>query len=547
MAIQPDHPRMSNETSKAADQVAKLLGLAFAGADMLFEVNAAGAMSFALGAVKQVTGRDAAALTGQDWRSLVADDDCDMLSAMLRTLRPGAKLGPIALRLKPRDGRLLKRRAVLSLFRMPQRPDCISCALSLGAPGGAPAPASDSLIDRDALSASVERMLDEADGGGMPVRLELVELEGFGRSVAGMQPAEAETLRRRVAATFRAESAGGAGASELAPDRYALVRDPGSTGELSEQLQSISGGAFRPNVAALKVDAPRAQALKAMRYALDRFIERGPGDAVATFAATVDRTVQEANRFKTALAKGAFELAYQPIVDLRRRGLHHFEALVRFEPNASPADSIQLAEELGLITEFDLAVVGLVADTLATETPGIRIAANISAASLCKPGFVEALLALTADRTALRARLLLEITETQALGDLASANAAIQTLRQAGHDVCLDDFGAGAASLDYLRLLEVDFVKIDGRFVQGLDGRPRDMAVLKHVAALCRELGVVTIAEMVETPEVAGLAMSLQLDLGQGWHFGKPLAEPVWPIPTGPVRARRQGLVEQWA
>jgi EAL domain-containing protein (putative c-di-GMP-specific phosphodiesterase class I) len=284
-----------------------------------------------------------------------------------------------------------------------------------------------------------------------------------------------------------------------------------------------------------------------MRFALDRFIEQGPSAAAATFTAAVEQTVRDANRFKQALASGDFELAYQPIVQLRGDGgLHHFEALARFDRDASPADSIQLAEELGLIVEFDLEVVRMVAKALTAAPLEVRIAANLSAASLLADGFVDGVLAITASKPRLRGRLLLEITETQALKDLAAANAAIGRLRGAGHLICLDDYGAGAASLNYLRSLDVDFVKIDGRYVQRLVAGSRDATILKHLAALCRELGVTTIAEMIETPEVEAVARDLGVDLGQGWQFAKPLAQPIWPPASPAVAARRQGVVEGW-
>ena len=84
------------------------------------------------------------------------------------------------------------------------------------------------------------------------------------------------------------------------------------------------------------------------------------------------------------------------------------------------------------------------------------------------------------------ARLLIEITESHRIIDLEAANEAIQGLRAAGHIVCLDDFGAGSASLDYLRRLETDVVKFDGRFIQALLERPRDAAILRRAAELCR-------------------------------------------------------------
>ena len=101
--------------------------------------------------------------------------------------------------------------------------------------------------------------------------------------------------------------------------------------------------------------------------------------------------------------------------------------------------------------------------------------------------------------------------------------------------------------MDYLRQIEADVVKFDGRFSQALGGRPRDTLILKRLAELCAELGVSTVAEMIETEEVAKAAADLGVELGQGWLFGKPVAKPegMERAPT-PVAARRRGEVESW-
>jgi EAL domain-containing protein (putative c-di-GMP-specific phosphodiesterase class I) len=101
--------------------------------------------------------------------------------------------------------------------------------------------------------------------------------------------------------------------------------------------------------------------------------------------------------------------------------------------------------------------------------------------------------------------------------------------------VCLDDFGAGAATLEYLRRLDVDYVKIDGLYVEEAEANPRDALILKHLTALCRDLSVKTIAERVETDGTAALLKGLGVDLAQGFAFSRPLSEPRW---EGDARAQ---------
>ena len=115
-----------------------------------------------------------------------------------------------------------------------------------------------------------------------------------------------------------------------------------------------------------------------------------------------------------------------------------------------------------------------------------------------------------------------EITESARIEDLGEANRFIQGLRQAGHEVCLDDFGAGSAALRYLHALEIDVVKIDGQYVRSAMETPRNQAFLKAVAGLCHDLGIATIAEMIEDEPCAQMLRECRVRYGQGYMYGKP-------------------------
>jgi EAL domain-containing protein (putative c-di-GMP-specific phosphodiesterase class I) len=537
---------------RPTDPKVKFLGLAFAGADLAFEVDRTGVVTFAVGAVEQLTGLAPSAFVGQSWAGAVREEDAGLLESLLDGLGPGERRGPLRVGLRPRKAGGLKRFASLSVFRLPQNGEGLSCALSLGAAAGPGDLVHDAhgLLDRETFDQATASVVADAARSGRSVALALVQLSGLDGAMAGLDAGAAQAARQRINATLRLESYAGMGASEIAPERFAFVRSPDSPpGRISERLQRVCGQAVTPIAADLHLEphAP-AQSLRAVRYALDRYIEDGPRAVATGFNAMLERTTREAARFRSTLSAGAFSMVYQPVVDLAHDVPHHYEALVRFDGAESPAAAIQLAEEVGMIVDFDLAVARTVADVLAKGDRSLKIAINFSAISLMTPRCIDAFAALTAHDPRLRARLLVEITETQKLPDLAQANQVIAHLRRMGHPVCLDDFGAGAATLDYLSRLEVEFVKIDGRYVKGLDTRPRDAMVVRHVAALCKELGVATIAEMVETREAAAAIQALGVTLGQGWLYGKPTPRPAWSPPpaAGPARARRVGVVEQW-
>ena len=243
-----------------------------------------------------------------------------------------------------------------------------------------------------------------------------------------------------------------------------------------------------------------------------------------------------------------FALYYQPIVDLKTRAVHHFEALARFGKGSGPAAAIRMAEELALIDGFDLAVAEKAVRRLREPGGGLlKIAVNVSGASLANDAYVAALLKMTASAPDDRRRLMVEVTETAALADLAAADRRLGALRNAGIKVCIDDFGAGSASFDYLRGLSVDAVKIDGALVRDIDIDARTRTLVAHLVELCGSLDLETIAEMIETDQVADALRDLGVTHGQGWLFGRAEAEPRTILNTPAIRGRRQGVVEGWS
>ena len=531
------------------DQKLKILGLAFAGSDLAFEVGPSGLIQLALGAVEQVAGMSHAAILSAPWSELVCEEDRDLLASLL-TLTPGERRGPLRIGLKHQARDRGPRFASLSVLRLPGNGDGLSCAIRLGTP------ASDGvvrnaqgLLDRNDFDQSTAAILEDAKRAGQPVRVALVELQGLTTALSSLTAEAALASRRRVAAALRLESHSGLGACEIAEDRFAFLQGSAdSSAKVSQRLLSAGIDGVTPVATEVAIDPNQVgQGLKTVKYALGRYIETGAAETAAGFEAMLSRTTRETARFKSTLAAGAFTIVYQPIIDLSRDVPHHFEALARFNGANGPADTIQLAEEMGLIVDFDLAIAKAVAKVLGQGGPSLKIAINLSAISLMTDRYVDALLALTRSDGRLRQRMLLEVTETQKLHDLPHANQVLAALRKQGHLVCLDDFGAGAATLDYLSHLEVDFLKIDGRYIQGLEKRPRDTLVVKHLSALCKEMGVLPIAEMVETELVAKTIGELGVPLAQGWLYGKPTAKPIWAPPSAsPVSARRMGAVKQW-
>ncbi len=122
----------------------------------------------------------------------------------------------------------------------------------------------------------------------------------------------------------------------------------------------------------------------------------------------------------------------------------------------------------------------------------------------------------------IRNNLIFEVTESSKISNLEAVNNVLKVIRKAGHHICLDDFGAGAAGFQYLKVLEIDTVKIDGIYIREALQDPHTKSLLESMAKLCKDINVDTIGEWVETKEQWNFLKSIGVDYGQGYLFGKP-------------------------
>jgi EAL domain-containing protein (putative c-di-GMP-specific phosphodiesterase class I) len=530
----------------------RFLGLAFAAADLLFEVDDRGAIAFAAGAGNRLAGKDDRSLKGRPWRELFAEADQDMAEALVANLEDGERRGPatVELAVGAEDARLY---ATLNVFRLPQIAPRLSCALALTNRGEAAQMGPNGLRPRAEFEKVAKGLIDAARLIGPELELGLIEFAGLAAERSRLDAEALKALDRKLAGALRAEAYGDA-ATDLGGERYALVRrKDGAADAVARRLARVLGAALDPKVHAVAVDstATSGRMMRALRYALDSFLTEGgapkTGNLMDVLSHSVHRTVAEASAFGAMVEQRRFHLVYQPVVSLRDGAVHHHEALVRFEGDASPFAMIRMAEELDIIEALDCAVIDEVVKALRADRTGkLRLAANVSGRTITSPSFMQAV-TRHAKTSGLGGRLMFEITESAAIDDLGVAESHVKVLQSQGFQVCLDDFGAGAASYAYLQQLSVDIVKIDGAFVRESTRSGRDGAMIRHLVSLCRELKVATVAEMVETQSVEDSLRQAGVDYAQGWLYGQPDATPRMKAPAaGPTAARRRGAVEQW-
>ena len=234
---------------------------------------------------------------------------------------------------------------------------------------------------------------------------------------------------------------------------------------------------------------------------------------------------------RQAIERGELEMYYQPIMRAANEALAGFEALIRWHhPKrglVSPATFIPLAEETGLIRTIGRFALHAAATQLVRwramtpSVPDLFVTVNVSPAQ-----FGHAL----ADevRSVLRktglppATLRLEITENLFVGESGVVQAEVEQICALGVSFSLDDFGTGYSSLSYLHRLPFRALKIDRSFMQNLLDDPQSEAIVRSVLALARALGMETVAEGVETAQVADRLRTLGTGYLQGYYFARP-------------------------
>jgi diguanylate cyclase (GGDEF)-like protein/PAS domain S-box-containing protein len=258
--------------------------------------------------------------------------------------------------------------------------------------------------------------------------------------------------------------------------------------------------------------------------------------------ATVVERLSLESALHRALARGEFQLNYQPEVDLRTGKVVAVEALLRWRSQERgllrPGQFITVAEETGLIVPIgswalreachqakrwrDLQKSQIVlagADPLPMPTVWV----NLSARQLAHPGLVDSVAEALAESRCDPGSICLEITESVLMGDAGSTIETLEALRDLGVRLGVDDFGTGYSSLVYLKRFPVDLLKIDRTFTDGLGREPDDTAIVTAVVGLAHSLGLTAVAEGVETADQVAALRTLGCDVGQGFFFSDPL------------------------
>jgi len=269
--------------------------------------------------------------------------------------------------------------------------------------------------------------------------------------------------------------------------------------------------------------------------------EQGRNRVVAFHDAEASQYMRQTSRgwlkrINDAISGGAFTLLYQPIVSLeadREPGPPpRVEALLRMSETGGelilPMSFIPVAERYDLMRTIDRWVIErafadyrrLVRD-MGVDRP-VEFSINLSGHTLSSPDFSEIVRDNLAQFGVPPASICFEITETAAIANVERARAAIEGLRALGVRFWLDDFGSGLSSFNYLKHFPVDGLKIDGLFVKGVAKSYLDYAMVEAIQKIATTMGLTTIAEYVESEDIAKKLVAIGVPWGQGYYLGPP-------------------------
>ena len=510
----------------------RFLGYSFCIGDILLEMDDDLLLFNADGAASEVFGTDLSKAVGSSVMDFIRPRDHDVIRNAVQNLTVSHRMGPVNIDMKNAIGSWQTFSAFLA--KLPTQDKKVYMVLAkpyrIGLSERSDAP--EASLYKDEKSRFFEKMSDLfATDKTAAEHLMLTILESHDGNSFG------DRTQKDIKRYLGAQSVGGDHAAMLDGDKFAVLhnKDGNISANITAELEKISGVSMQ----SASIDAAEARLfdadnMRALLFSLQRFSQGVDGFNAINMkdgcSDLLEVTTARIKDFKSMMQKGAFMLVYQPIVDLQTRKVHHYEALTRYDSSdmsMSPFEMICFAEDVGLIDEFDFAVLNRCFEKLidvsnqgATQLP--KIAANLSGRSVDDATFIDKLLVLLNQNKQFSNYLSLEITESAKISNLSALEKALTRVRELGFKVYLDDFGAGSSGFQYLRELTVDALKIDGAYIKDALTSDKDKAFLHAMVLLCRDLGIETVGEWVESADHAKLLHDIGVDFGQGYYFGKP-------------------------
>ena len=263
---------------------------------------------------------------------------------------------------------------------------------------------------------------------------------------------------------------------------------------------------------------------------------RGKAQTAVFDSSMYDRAVKLLkieSELRRALDKDQIMVYYQPIVALDTDEVIAFEALARWHhPHmgwVSPVDFIPIAEETGLISDIGLFILDKAIEQTKhwqdtnSHFADLKISVNLSSFQLAQHELYQDSMQIIENRQFPKEHLRLEVTESLLINNFDSAKAILNQYAEAGIKILLDDFGTGYSSLSYLHHFPIHALKVDRSFVNEMEKREDNMAIISTIKTLAQSLNMEVVAEGIETDKQRKILKNLAFEYGQGYFYSKPM------------------------
>lgn len=400
------------------------------------------------------------------------------------------------------------------------------------------------LANRRSFFLSLERFLQQ--NPDEPPVIGIIDLDGFKPVNDVFGHSAGDLVLKETARRFTALAGGEAVVSRLGGDEFGIIFPKGisrrEVADLGHALCASVHEAFEIPDGSVRVsascgivypedrDSTAEDLYEKADFALYQVKSKRRG-GVEFFSSEHEKILNQRYQIELELQANDFaselSLEYQPIIELKTGRVVGYEALARWDSarfgRISPDAFIPAAERTAVIGRMTRVLFGQALDALKQIPDHLRLSFNLSARDICDHETSMNLLAMIHRSGVDPKRIEFEITETALLSDFDTADQVIGLLRAAGISIALDDFGTGFSSLSHIHRLAFDKLKIDKTFVMNFDRDIRSMNITRSVANLCQNLGIASVAEGVESEEIADGLRAMGVRLAQGYHFSRPL------------------------
>ncbi|HRQ60841.1 MAG TPA: EAL domain-containing protein [Alphaproteobacteria bacterium] len=535
---------MADAPTNIKQQRDRFLAFSFASSDLLLEIGDGGKVTYALGASQGILGVDDKTLEGLSWLDIFASIDRPVLKTMMDKARPGQRCGPILVALNGGFGKNTK--ALITGIKMPGS-DSFYMTLSLGNILMAKLAETirkdqeGKLLDKDSFAQAAMEAFDVAKSLGTDIDITLLDLDITPDQKHKYGEEGWDSLTENISALLRSKSVDGTAAAQIAEGKYSVVHDKSVDAEtIKQQIAQLSqdtdptGMGLEVSSKTVTSDAAtltERDTARAIIYTINEFERKGTELTIENlnsgFKAYLAANTQKIKDFQTLIKRLNFQLVFQPIVDCSTLQISHYEMLSRFD-QGDTMEWVVFGEDIGMASEFDIAVCERAINYVIHQAGNTqtKFSVNLSGQSIENAAFFDKLMKSLSSHANLNNRLMFEITESSNIKDLDKVGKFVTELQNKGYKVALDDFGSGSASFQYLQSLNVDYVKIDGKYIRKLLTSQRDAAMVKNLAQMCRDLGIKVIAEFVEEEAQLDMLRSLGIEYVQGYLLGKPMPRP---------------------